>query len=105
MSVRPRLQCPSTKVLVFGAMWAGAGGPSPLTHNIVSKGAAYMAPPSAFVTHCTLHRAMTVGDLSWDVRPYNAELSFVGPYWPAFRRVDLLRALRDYTGRQRRFGS
>lgn len=34
-----------------------------------------------------------------------AECAFVDPYWPAFRRVDLLRALRDYTRRQRRFGT
>ena len=34
-----------------------------------------------------------------------AELTFVDPYWPAFRRVDLLRALRDYTRRHRRFGA
>jgi short-chain Z-isoprenyl diphosphate synthase len=34
-----------------------------------------------------------------------AEFAFIDPYWPAFRRVDLLRALRDYTRRQRRFGS
>jgi short-chain Z-isoprenyl diphosphate synthase len=33
-----------------------------------------------------------------------AEFAFIDPYWPAFRRVDLLRALRDYTRRQRRFG-
>jgi short-chain Z-isoprenyl diphosphate synthase len=29
---------------------------------------------------------------------------FVDPYWPAFRRVDFLRALRDYAHRDRRFG-
>ncbi len=33
-----------------------------------------------------------------------AEYSFVDVYWPAFRRVDFLRALRDYTRRERRFG-
>ena len=33
-----------------------------------------------------------------------AEYSFVDVYWPAFRRVDFLRALRDFTRRQRRFG-
>jgi short-chain Z-isoprenyl diphosphate synthase len=33
-----------------------------------------------------------------------AECAFVDPYWPAFRRVDFLRALRDYTRRTRRFG-
>jgi short-chain Z-isoprenyl diphosphate synthase len=33
-----------------------------------------------------------------------AEYSFVDVYWPAFRRVDFLRALRDFTRRERRFG-
>jgi short-chain Z-isoprenyl diphosphate synthase len=33
-----------------------------------------------------------------------AEYSFVDVYWPAFRRVDFLRALRDFTRRSRRFG-
>ena len=33
-----------------------------------------------------------------------AEYAFVDVYWPAFRRVDLLRALRDFTRRERRFG-
>lgn len=33
-----------------------------------------------------------------------AEFVFVDVYWPAFRRVDFLRALRDYTRRERRFG-
>jgi short-chain Z-isoprenyl diphosphate synthase len=33
-----------------------------------------------------------------------AEYSFVDVYWPAFRRVDFLRALREYTLAERRFG-
>ncbi len=33
-----------------------------------------------------------------------AECVFVDPYWPEFRRVDLLRALRDFARRERRFG-
>ena len=33
-----------------------------------------------------------------------AEYSFVDVYWPGFRRVDFLRAVRDFTMRQRRFG-
>jgi short-chain Z-isoprenyl diphosphate synthase len=33
-----------------------------------------------------------------------AEYVFVDPFWPAFRRVDFLRALRDYGRRERRFG-
>ncbi|WP_281507401.1 isoprenyl transferase [Arthrobacter rhizosphaerae] len=34
-----------------------------------------------------------------------SEFYFCEALWPAFRKVDFLRALRDYTGRQRRFGS
>ncbi len=33
-----------------------------------------------------------------------AEYSFVDVYWPAFRRVDFLRSLRDFTKRERRYG-
>lgn len=33
-----------------------------------------------------------------------SEFVFVDVNWPAFRHVDFLRALRDYTGRNRRFG-
>ncbi len=33
-----------------------------------------------------------------------AEYSFIDVYWPAFRRVDFLRALRDFSRRERRFG-
>lgn len=33
-----------------------------------------------------------------------AECVFVDPYWPAFRRVDFMRALRDFARRERRFG-
>ena len=33
-----------------------------------------------------------------------AEYAFVDVFWPAFRRVDFLRALRDYAASDRRFG-
>jgi len=33
-----------------------------------------------------------------------SEMWFTEAHWPAFRRVDFLRALRDYTRRERRFG-
>ncbi|HEY3505661.1 MAG TPA: polyprenyl diphosphate synthase [Actinocatenispora sp.] len=33
-----------------------------------------------------------------------SELYFCDVYWPAFRRVDFLRALRSFAARQRRFG-
>ena len=33
-----------------------------------------------------------------------SEIWFTDTYWPAFRRIDFLRALRDYSNRSRRFG-
>lgn len=33
-----------------------------------------------------------------------SEFSFVDVFWPAFRRVDFLRAVRDYSRSERRFG-
>ncbi|MEM2557295.1 MAG: undecaprenyl diphosphate synthase family protein, partial [Candidatus Bathyarchaeia archaeon] len=33
-----------------------------------------------------------------------SELCFLDVYWPEFRRIDLLRAIRTYQRRRRRFG-
>lgn len=33
-----------------------------------------------------------------------SELYFCEAYWPAFREIDFLRALRSFAARQRRFG-
>ena len=33
-----------------------------------------------------------------------SEFYFCDAYWPAFRKIDLLRAIRNYQQRQRRFG-
>jgi short-chain Z-isoprenyl diphosphate synthase len=33
-----------------------------------------------------------------------SEYYFCDAYWPAFRKIDLLRAIRSYQQRQRRFG-
>jgi short-chain Z-isoprenyl diphosphate synthase len=42
------------------------------------------------------------GFLLWQTA--HAEFYFTDVYWPDFRRVDFLRALRDYSARHRRFG-
>jgi short-chain Z-isoprenyl diphosphate synthase len=42
------------------------------------------------------------GFLLW--QSANSEFYFCDAYWPDFRRVDFLRALRDYANRHRRFG-
>jgi short-chain Z-isoprenyl diphosphate synthase len=43
------------------------------------------------------------GFLLW--QSAHSEFHFCDAYWPAFRKVDFLRALRDYANRHRRFGS
>ena len=43
------------------------------------------------------------GFLLWQTA--NAEFYFSDVYWPDFRRVDFLRAVREYASRHRRFGS
>jgi short-chain Z-isoprenyl diphosphate synthase len=43
------------------------------------------------------------GFLLW--QSAQSEFYFCDAYWPAFRRVDFLRALRSYAARQRRFGA
>jgi len=43
------------------------------------------------------------GFLLW--QSAHSEFWFCEAYWPAFRRIDFLRALRDYAARHRRFGS
>ena len=42
------------------------------------------------------------GFLLWQTA--NSEFHFTDVYWPDFRRIDFLRALRDYSARHRRFG-
>jgi short-chain Z-isoprenyl diphosphate synthase len=43
------------------------------------------------------------GFLLW--QSAHSEYYFCDAYWPAFRRVDFLRALRSYAARHRRFGT
>ena len=42
------------------------------------------------------------GFLLW--QSAHSEFYFCDPYWPAFRKTDFLRALRDFSSRQRRYG-
>lgn len=50
----------------------------------------------------TSGEARLSGFLLWQAA--YAEYSFVDVYWPAFRHIDFLRALREYTSRERRYG-
>ena len=50
----------------------------------------------------TSGEARLSGFLLWQAA--YAEYAFVDVYWPAFRRVDFLRAMRDFSLRDRRYG-
>ncbi len=81
--------------------------PEHLAESIDAKGLAgnlYAADlPDTDLVIRTSGESRLSGFLLW--QSAFAEFAFVDPYWPAFRKVDLLRALRDFTRRERRFGA
>jgi short-chain Z-isoprenyl diphosphate synthase len=86
---------------------AGGVAPDDLAQSIDADGLArhlYAADlPDIDLVIRTSGESRLSGFLLW--QSAFAEFAFVDPYWPAFRKVDLLRALRDFTRRERRFGS
>jgi short-chain Z-isoprenyl diphosphate synthase len=86
---------------------AGGVEPDELAESIDAQGLArnlYAAElPDIDLVIRTSGEARLSGFLLW--QSAFAEFAFVDPYWPAFRKVDLLRALRDFTRRERRFGA
>lgn len=92
---------------LVGDLAAEGVSPSELPEAIDAQGIArhlYAADlPDTDLVIRTSGESRLSGFLLW--QSAYAEFAFVDPYWPAFRRVDLLRALRDYARRQRRFGA
>jgi short-chain Z-isoprenyl diphosphate synthase len=86
---------------------AGGVAPEALAESIDAAGLArnlYAADlPDLDLVIRTSGESRLSGFLLW--QSAFAEFAFVDPYWPAFRKVDLLRALRDFTRRERRFGA
>lgn len=60
------------------------------------------AQPDADLIIRTSGESRLSGFLLWQAA--YAEYAFADVYWPAFRRVDFIRALRDYAAADRRFG-
>lgn len=58
--------------------------------------------PDADLVIRTSGESRLSGFLLWQAA--YAEYAFVDVFWPAFRRVDFIRALRDYAASDRRFG-
>ncbi len=86
---------------------AGGVAPDDLAESIDTEGLArnlYAADlPDIDLVIRTSGESRLSGFLLW--QSAFAEYAFVDPYWPAFRKVDLLRALRDFSRRERRFGA
>ena len=68
-----------------------------ISHHLYTKG----LPDPDLVIRTSGEQRLS-GFLLWQAA--YSEIWFTDTYWPAFRRVDFLRALRDYTQRSRRFG-
>jgi short-chain Z-isoprenyl diphosphate synthase len=91
--------------LVTGLAQSGLDGASIAEHIDTTGIAAHLYTadlPDPDLVIRTSGEARLSGFLLWQAA--YAEYLFVDPYWPAFRRVDFVRALRDYAQRDRRFG-
>jgi short-chain Z-isoprenyl diphosphate synthase len=91
---------------LVGELLAGGTPPDEVASHIDAASVAahlYTADlPDPDLVIRTSGEARLSGFLLW--QSAYAEYVFVDPFWPAFRRVDFLRALRDYARRERRFG-
>jgi short-chain Z-isoprenyl diphosphate synthase len=87
---------------------AAAKGLSPLeiasrvTHLLISQHVYHPELPNPDLIIRTSGEIRISGFMLW--RSVHSELYFADVNWPDFRRVDLLRAIRTYQGRIRRYG-
>lgn len=68
-----------------------------LSHHLYTRG----QPDPDLVIRTSGEQRLS-GFLLWQAA--YSEIWFTETYWPAFRKIDLLRAIRDYSQRTRRFG-
>lgn len=68
-----------------------------LSHHLYTRG----QPDPDLVIRTSGEQRLS-GFLLWQAA--YSEIWFTETYWPAFRKIDLLRAIRDYSQRSRRFG-
>jgi short-chain Z-isoprenyl diphosphate synthase len=90
----------------FEAHMAAGGDPAELVERFdVEDISRHLYSPAAahtdFIIRTSGEQRLS-GFLLW--QSAYAEMHWVDCYWPAFRRLDFLRALRSYASRERRFG-
>ena len=83
---------------------SGGLSPESITEDTVSKRlyTSYLPNPEPELIIRTSGEERMSGFLLW--QGAYSELVFVDVFWPAFRLIDLLRAIRTYQKRRRRFG-
>ena len=82
----------------------GKLNPDSITEETVSKGlyTSYLPNQEPDLIIRTSGEERMSGFLLW--QGAYSELVFVDVFWPAFRLIDLLRAIRTYQKRRRRYG-
>ncbi|MDG3012328.1 isoprenyl transferase [Rhodococcus sp. D2-41] len=98
--------CDAARSLLQSEMDRGVGGPDlieSITPDAIGKHLYTSGQPDPDLVIRTSGEQRLSGFLLW--QSAYSEIWFTEAYWPEFRRVDFLRALRDYAARHRRFGA
>ena len=104
--VVPRRPVPTTETAVHPTRVAGrsaADVAAELTDEQISDRLYTRGQPDPDLVIRTSGEQRLSGFLMW--QSAYSEFYFCEALWPDFRRVDFIRALRDFASRQRRFGS
>ena len=100
---RARRRAPRKDEVLMGAVdearagLAGLATPEQIGEHLYTGG---QADPDLVIR--TSGEQRLSGFLLWQAA--YSEIWFTDTYWPAFRKIDFLRALREYSQRSRRFG-
>jgi short-chain Z-isoprenyl diphosphate synthase len=96
----------AVRALLGKALADGAGGEElidAVTVDAISENLYTSGQPDPDLVIRTSGEQRLSGFLLW--QSAYSEMWFTEAHWPAFRRVDFLRALRDYSQRHRRYGT
>ncbi len=90
--------------LIAGDVQRGALSPAQISEEVISKRlyTSYLPNPEPDLIIRTSGEERLSGFLLW--QGAYSELVFMDAYWPDFRKIDLMRAIRIYQKRQRRYG-
>ncbi len=87
---------------ISGAVRSGELDPEEIDEEVISKNLYTAGVPDPDLIIRTSGEERISGFLLWQAA--YSEFYFCDTYWPIFRKIDLLRAIRTYQQRERRFG-